>query len=81
MKLLQNTISYLNNYLCQTRIYKRLNNVNRELYSIYQNFNKYDVDANLPYLHRWCNSVSQRYRNTCNWEKKLDNANRDNCYR
>ncbi len=81
MKLLQNTISYFNNYLCQTRIYQRVNNVNRELYSIYLNFNKYDVDADLPDLHRWCNSVSQRYRNTCNWEKKLDNANRDNCYR
>lgn len=81
MKLLQNTLSYFNNYLCQTRIYQKINNVNRELYSIYLNFNKYDVDANLPNLHRWCNGVSQRYRNTCNWEKKLDNANRDNCYR
>ncbi len=91
MKLLQNTITYLETYfnsnltqssiyLSQSSLYKRLNHFKKELYDIYNNFNKYDVDANLPDLHRWCNRVSDIYRNTCNLEKKLDNANRDNCY-
>jgi len=39
-----------------------------------------DTDKNLPNLHRWCNTASYRYKNSCDWEKKIDNANRDNCY-
>ena len=39
-----------------------------------------DVDKDLPNLHRWCNTTSNRYKNICNWEKKLDNAQNDNCY-
>lgn len=35
---------------------------------------------NMTDLHRWCNTTSPKYKNTCNWEKKLDNAGRDNCY-
>ena len=38
---------------------------------------KYD---NMTNLHRWCNTTSPKYKNTCDWEKKLDNAGRDNCY-
>lgn len=44
------------------------------------NYYKYDVDKNLPYLHRWCNTTSIRYKDTCDWEKKLDDANSDNSY-
>ena len=39
--------------------------------------NNYD---NMTDLHRWCNTTSPKYKNTCDWEKKLDNAVRDNCY-
>ena len=39
-----------------------------------------DIDGHLPKLHRWCNNTSPRYRDTCNWEKKLEIASRDNCY-
>ena len=35
---------------------------------------------NLTDLHRWCNTTSPRYKDTCDWEKKLDFAGRDNCY-
>lgn len=31
-------------------------------------------------LHRWCNTTSPKYKNSCDWIKKLDNAGRDNCY-
>jgi len=40
-------------------------------------FNNYN---SLPKLHRWCNTTSPIYKDLCNWEKKIDNANRDNCY-
>jgi hypothetical protein len=40
-------------------------------------FNNYN---SLPKLHRWCNTTSPIYKDSCNWEKKIDNANRDNCY-
>jgi len=45
--------------------------------------NKYlllDDTAKLTLLHRWCNTTSPKYKNICNWEKKLDNAQIDNCY-
>ena len=35
---------------------------------------------NMTSLHRWCNTTSPKYKNSCDWEKKLDNAGRDNCY-
>ena len=35
---------------------------------------------NMTSLHRWCINTSPKYKDTCNWEKKLDNAGRDNCY-
>ena len=38
---------------------------------------KYD---NMTNLDQWCNTTSPKYKNTCHWEKKLDNAGRDNYY-
>ena len=38
---------------------------------------KYD---NMTNLHRWCNTTSPKYKKTCDWKKKLDNAGRDNSY-
>ena len=35
---------------------------------------------NLTDLHRWCNTTSPKYKHTCDWEKKIDFAGRDNCY-
>jgi len=43
--------------------------------SSYINENYIDNTTN---LHRWCHKQSEKYRNSCNWETKLDNANRDN---
>ena len=37
-------------------------------------------DKELTDLHRWCNTTSPKYKNICNWEKKIDLAGRDNCY-
>ena len=31
-----------------------------------------------PLLHRWCHRSSPAYALTCEWEKKVDLANRDN---
>lgn len=31
-------------------------------------------------LHRWCTIVSPIYKDSCNWEKKMDMASKDNCY-
>lgn len=61
-------------------IYNYINNVLKKSYikNITKNF--IDVDKDLPNLHRWCNTTSSRYKNICNWEKKLDNAQNDNCY-
>ncbi len=36
---------------------------------------------NFTKLHRWCTIVSPIYKNTCNWEKKMDLAAKDNCFR
>lgn len=61
-------------------IYNYINNLLKKSYI--KNITKYfiDVDKDLPNLHRWCNTTSNRYKNICNWEKKLDNAQNDNCY-
>jgi hypothetical protein len=37
--------------------------------------NNYDNTTN---LHRWCHNHSEKYKDTCNWETKLDYANKDN---
>ena len=56
--------------------------INSCLYKISSNLNKLFEDKydNMTNLHRWCNTTSPKYKNTCDWEKKLDNAGRDNCY-
>ena len=61
-------------------IYNYINNILKKNYI--KNITKYfmDVDKDLPNLHRWRNTTSNRYKNICNWEKKLDNAQNDNCY-
>ena len=33
---------------------------------------------NTTNLHRWCHNHSDKYKHTCNWETKLDYANKDN---
>lgn len=40
---------------------------------------KYEYN-NMTDLHRWCIITSPKYKNTCNWKKKLDNAGKDNCF-
>ena len=56
------------------------NNLHELIYNSFKNIYNYDVNKKLPNLHRWCNSTSERYKNSCNWEKKLENAMMDNCY-
>lgn len=36
------------------------------------------LKENTTCLHRWCHSTSDKYKFSCNWEKKLDAANNDN---
>ena len=48
--------------------------------SIIKLIEHFDSYNNLPKLHRWCNTTSPIYKDSCNLEKKIDNANRDNCY-
>ena len=43
--------------------------------SQYINYNYID---NTTQLHRWCHINSEKYKTICDWEKKSDNANRDN---
>ena len=69
-----------------TKIYKQYFKIN--FINTFPNNNKYfikfinyfDTYNSLPKLHRWCNTTSPIYKDSCNWEKKIDNANRDNCY-
>lgn len=69
-----------------TNIYKKYFKLN--LIHTFPNTNKYfikfieyfDSYQTLPKLHRWCNTTSPIYKDKCDWEKKIDNANRDNCY-
>ena len=35
---------------------------------------------NITKLHRWCTVVSPIYNKTCNWEKKMELAQKDNCF-
>ena len=62
--------------LPKSNLYKLIEN---SLKSNMEKIFNYDVDKNLPNLHRWCNNTSNRYKNTCNWEKKLTLAGQDNC--
>ena len=52
-------------------------NTNKYFIKLIEHFDSYN---NLPKLHRWCNTTSPIYKDSCNLEKKIDNANRDNCY-
>lgn len=47
------------------------------IFNISNYINKNYID-NHTNLHRWCHVKSDKYRYTCNWETKLDNANKDN---
>lgn len=42
------------------------------------NFVNINYIDNTTNLHRWCHKQSEKYKNKCNWEIKLDNANTDN---
>lgn len=42
--------------------------------------NMFKSHYDLPKLHRWCNTTSPIYKDICDWEKKTENAGRDNCY-
>jgi len=44
-------------------------------------FKKFYTEQNLPKLHRWCTIVSPIYKNSCNWEKKMELAAKDNCFK
>ena len=39
-----------------------------------------DNNNNVTKLHRWCTIVSPVYNKTCNWEKKMEFAQKDNCF-
>ena len=54
---------------------KLFNRISMTIEKLFENNND-----NMTDLHRWCITTSPKYKNTCNWEKKLDNASRDNCY-
>ena len=45
---------------------------------INENYINENYIDNTTNLHRWCHKQSDKYRDSCNWETKLDNANRDN---
>lgn len=49
-----------------------------KFYNVYKNLIKSNENTTL--LHRWCNTTSPVYKDTCNWEKKLEIAQLDNCY-
>lgn len=52
---------------------------------IFRNFSDYiqklfTSNENVTYLHRWCNTTSPIYKNTCDVEKKIEFAGKDNCF-
>ena len=70
------------NYFNAFKIDDTFPNNNKLFAKISSNLNKLFEDKydNMTNLHRLCNTTSPKYKNTCDWEKKLDNAGRDNCY-
>ena len=54
---------------------KTYNRIYSAVYTIFMKNNE-----NTTLLHRWCNTTSPIYKNICNWERKLDIAQLDNCY-
>ena len=56
----------------------KIQTYNRIYSAVYMIFMKNSENTTL--LHRWCNTESPIYKNTCNWERKLDIAQLDNCY-
>lgn len=40
----------------------------------------FNNNNNITKLHRWCTIVSPVYNKTCNWEKKMEFAQKDNCF-
>ena len=70
------------NYFNAFKLDDTFPNNNKLFAKISSNLNKLFEDKydNMTNLHRWCNTTSPKYKNTCDWEKKLDNAGRDNCY-
>ena len=56
-----------------------LNYFKNNLIKIYNKL--FNLNNNFTKLHRWCTVVSPIYKNTCNWEKKMDLAAKDNCFR
>jgi len=40
----------------------------------------FNDNNNVTKLHRWCTIVSPVYNKTCNWEKKMEFAQKDNCF-
>ena len=60
-------------YLNVNKLYKKIN----KSFEQYINYNPY---SNLPKLHRWCNTTSPIYKDKCDWEKKMNQANIDNSF-
>jgi len=53
------------------------NNLPNFINKISKKFSIY-LNDNSTLLHRWCHSKSEKYKFSCNWQKKLDAANNDN---
>ena len=54
-------------------IFTRINNYLEKIIN-------YDTNKDLPKLHRWCNNTSPVYKDKCNWENKMTQANIDNSF-
>ena len=65
---------YLKNLVTPIKFKSNLPNF---INSLSNKINLYLKD-NTTSLHRWCHSKSDKYKNTCIWQKKLDAANNDN---
>ena len=46
--------------------------------TILSNYINKNYIENPTNLHRWCHKECDKYRDSCDWKAKLDNANRDN---
>tara|TARA_Y100000816_G_scaffold148324_1_gene105301 strand:+ start:565 stop:840 length:276 start_codon:yes stop_codon:yes gene_type:complete len=77
--------TFINNYFKNLNIFKPKDtfpNNNKLFMKVSDSLNKLLKNDNdsMTKLHRWCNTTSPKYKDNCDWEKKLENANRDNCY-
>tara|TARA_B100000497_G_C7687335_1_gene416854 strand:+ start:2789 stop:3034 length:246 start_codon:yes stop_codon:yes gene_type:complete len=56
----------------------QFNNNLPKFINIISNKINFNLKENTTCLHRWCHTSSDKYKFSCKWQKKIDDANNDN---